>query len=171
VPLTLSPVSTRSGGIGFISNQDDTNTQYSVKFTNVFGNHELKYGVEYDDISYRDTASYTGASFNVQLPVSDPVTGAPVDANADGVQDTISVPTQGGGTINVRNGIGGNPTVAYDSANRFRVTRARLGPQNPPTSASETGFFVQDSWSVAPRVTVTAGLRYSSETVKGSGSF
>jgi hypothetical protein len=171
VPFTLSPVSTRSGGIGFISNQDDTNTQYSAKFTSVFGRHEVKYGVEYDDISYRDTATYTGPSFNVQLPVSDPATGAPVDADANGVQDTISVPTRGGGTINVRNGIGTDPTVAYDSANRFRVTRARLGPQNPPTSASETAFFMQDSWSVVPRVTVKAGLRYSSETVKGSGSF
>ncbi|OLE67750.1 MAG: hypothetical protein AUG09_00890 [Acidobacteria bacterium 13_1_20CM_2_68_7] len=171
VPLTLSPVSTRRGGIGFISNQDDTSTQYSVKLTNVFGKHEVKYGVEYDDISYRDTATYTGPSFNVELPVSDPLTGAPVDADANGFQDTIAVPTRGGGTVSVRNGIGGNPTVAYDSANRFRVTRARVGPQNPPTSASETAFFFQDAWSVAPRVTVKAGLRYSSETVKGSGSF
>src|SRR6266705_1683078 len=58
VPLTLSPVSTRSGGIGFISNQDDVSTQFSAKLTNVFLKHELKYGVEYDDISYRDTATY-----------------------------------------------------------------------------------------------------------------
>ncbi len=171
VPLTLSPVSTRSGGIGFISNQDDLNTQYSVKLTSVFGKHEVKYGVEYDDISYRDTASYTGPSFNVQLPVSDPITGAPVDADANGIQDTISVPTRGGATINVRNGIGADPTVAYDSANRFRVTRAQLGPRNPPTTASETAFFVQDTWTVLPRVTIKAGLRNSSETLKGSGSF
>ncbi len=171
VPLTLSPVAERRGGIGFISNQDDKDTAYSVKFTNVFGKHELKYGVQYDDISYRDTATYTGPSFNIELPVSDPADGSPVDADLDGFQDTVSVPTRGGAVVNVRNGTGLDVAVAYDSANRFRVTRARLGPELPPTKATEVAGFVQDTWTVLPRVTVKAGVRLSTESVEGAGSF
>src|SRR5262249_40055483 len=106
-----SPVSTRRGGGGVISNQDDRDLAYAVKLTNVIGKHEVKYGVQYDDISYSDTASYTGPSFNIQLPVSDPATGAPVDADFDGIQDTISVPTRGGATVQVRNGIGTDVAV------------------------------------------------------------
>jgi len=171
VPFTVNPVATQRGGVGFISNQDDENLQLSMKFTNVFGRHELRYGVQYDDISYRETPSYTGPSMDVQLPVSDPLTGAPVDADLNGVQDTISVPSVGGGVVEVRNGIGTDPTVAYDSANRFRVVRAQMGPELPPTSANELNFFVQDTWQVHPRVTVKAGLRYTTEKMEGTGSF
>src|SRR6266581_609686 len=173
VPLTLSPVAERRGGVGFISNQDDKDTAYSVKITEVFGKHEIKSGVQYDDISYKDTATYTGPSFSIQLPVSYPTTGAPVDADLDGIQDTVSVPTRGGALVNVRNGSGGaaSVAVAYDTPNRFRVTRARLGPELPPTKANEIGGFVQDTWQVLPRVTVKAGVRLSTESVEGAGSF
>ncbi|PYS94718.1 MAG: hypothetical protein DMF50_11850, partial [Acidobacteria bacterium] len=167
VPLTLSPVVNFRGGVGFISNQDDTNTQYAIKFTNVLGNHEIKYGVQYDDISYRDAATYTGPSFNVGLPVSD-INGTPVDADLDGKQDFISLPTRGGGLVSVRNGLG-NSSLAYDSANRYRVTRATLVPRPPATTASDYGLFVQDTWSITPRVTVKAGLRYSEEKLEGAG--
>ncbi len=151
IPFELSPVNTRLGGIGFISNQDDTNTQYSVKFTNVFGKHEVRYGVAYDDISYKDTANYTGPSFNVD------VGGTPVA-------------TQGGAIVDVRNTVG-SVSDAYDTANVFRVTRARLSPEAPATTATEQSYFVQDTWSINPRWTVKAGLRLTEETVKGSGEF
>ncbi len=169
-PLQVTPVAPRQGGVGFITNQNDTNTVETLKFTTILGRHELKYGVEYDDISYQESPTYTGPSFNVQLPISD-INGLPVDANKDGVQDTISIPTRGGGTVDVRNGVGGDPTVAFDSANRFRVTRARLGPEIPPTPSKESNLFVQDTWSVHPRVTIKAGLRLTEEKVEGAGAF
>jgi outer membrane receptor for ferrienterochelin and colicin len=159
VPFTLSPVNTRLGGIGFISNQDDSNTQYSVKFTNVLGVHELKYGMQYDDISYKDTASYTGPSFNVDI-------------------GGFATPTQGGALIDVRNTTCSSPpctpgevAMAYDSNNVFRVTRARLSPEAPATTATERSFFVQDTWQVTPRWTVKGGVRLTEETVKGAGEF
>jgi hypothetical protein len=178
VPLSLSPVTNLRGGVGLITEQDDENTQYTVKFTNIFGNHEIKYGVQYDDIRYREAASYTGPSFNIGLPVSntfgdpvdavDNVTGAP---GSDGVQDFIFVPSQGGGLVDVRNSVGADPLVAYDSANNFRVTRARIGPQPPATTAEDTNVFMQDTWTVTPRVSIRAGLRWTRETVAGAGSF
>ena len=177
----FAPVVDFRGGVGFISNQDDKSTQYLVKLTNIAGNHEFKWGVEYDDISYLDTSTYTGSSFNVQLPVSDDA-GVAVDAQdctsvpgtcspgSDGVQDVVFVPTRGGAQVDVRNGTG-DPTVAFDSANRFRVTRARMGPALPPTSAREYNAFIQDTWTIQPRVTLKLGLRATQETVGGSGRF
>jgi hypothetical protein len=188
VPITFTPVANRRGGVGFISNQDDENTTYSVKLTNVWGKHELKYGIEYADISYRDTGTYTGPSFNVGLPVSyfDPValSVSPVDIwdNAtclpgpcvgppDGNQDFIFIPTRGGGVVDVRNGVGAAGPIAYDSGNRFRVTRARMGPSIPPTKTEDINFFIQDTWTLHPRLTLKAGVRYTEETIEGSGNF
>jgi len=169
-PLQINPVAPNRGGVGFITNQDDRNTVYTVKLTNILGTHELKYGVEYDDISYQETPTYTGPSFNIQLPISY-TNGLPVDNNGDGVQDTISIPTRGGATVDVRNGVGADPAVAFDSGNRFRVTRARLGPEIPPTLSKESNLFIEDHWTVAPRVTLNVGLRATEEKVQGAGSF
>jgi len=171
VPISLTPVSIYRGGVGYITNQEDKTTQYIAKLTNIIGSHELKYGVEYDDISYKDTPSYTGSSFNAMLPISDPASGLPVDDDGDGVQDFLPVPTFGGAFVDVRNDIGADPAVAFDGANSFRVTRARLGPELPPTKAKEYNAFIQDTWSFMPRLTVKAGVRYTQETVEGVGEF
>jgi hypothetical protein len=170
VPLEMSPVSTRRGGVGFISDQDDQSLQFLLKMTSVLGKHELRYGLQYDDISYREASTYTGPSINVGLPVSN-TSGDPVDADLNGVQDFVSLPTLGGALVDVRNTVGGDPLLAYDSANRFRVIRARIGPQPPATEADETSLFLQDTWSLHPRVTLKAGLRYTTETIRGAGDF
>jgi hypothetical protein len=170
VPLPINPVSTQQGGVGFISDQDDQSLQLSVKMTSVLDKHELKYGIQYDNLKYREISTYSGQSINIGLPVSD-TNGAPVDANGDGQQDLIIVPTYGGASVNVQNGVGADPTVAYDSANIFRVTRARIGPEPPATQADETSLFLQDTWTLNPRVTVKAGLRYTNETIQGAGDF
>jgi hypothetical protein len=174
VPFTPSAALLHTGGVGFITQQDDINTQALLKLTNTVGPHEIKYGVEHDWIRYRENAAYTGPSFNIELPVSffDPATSTvtPVDANGDGTQDFLPVPSRGGGVVQVRNTTG-DPTVAFDSANRFRVTRARMGPELPYTDAAEWDAFGQDTWSISSRVTLKAGVRYTQESIDGAGTF
>ncbi len=179
VPLT--PVTNLQGGVGFISNQDDKSTQYLVKLTSIASKHEVKWGLEYDDISYLDTGTYSGQSFNIQLPVSNDL-GDPVDAldcttvpgtcspGSDGFEDVVFIPTRGGAQVSVRNAAG-DPTVAYDSLNRFRVTRARMGPSLPPTAAREYDAFVTDTYSITPRFTIKVGVRATQEIVTGAGRF
>src|SRR5262249_20622666 len=70
VPYTPSPMIPLQGGVGFLTQQDDINTQAIVKLTSTVDTHELKYGVEYDKIKYRENATYSGPSFNIELPVS-----------------------------------------------------------------------------------------------------
>ena len=170
LPLEASPVATRRGGVGFISDQDDESLQLSLKMTSVLGPHELKYGVQHDRMDYREVSTYSGNSINIGLPLSDSF-GTPIDADLDGNQDLLLMPTFGGASVDVRNGVGADPTVAYDSANTFRVSRARIGPEPPATNAQETSFFVQDTWTINPRLTMKAGLRYTTETVEGAGDY
>jgi hypothetical protein len=170
LPLAASPVSTRRGGVGFISDQDDESLQLSLKMTSVLGPHELKYGAQHDRMDYREVSTYSGQSINIGLPMSDS-SGSPIDADLDGNQDLLLMPTFGGAQVDVRNGVGADPLVAYDSANAFRVSRARIGPEPPATQAQETSLFLQDTWTLNPRLTVKAGLRYTTETVTGAGDY
>jgi hypothetical protein len=93
----------RRGGIGFFEvGNDGRNLQYSVKSTNFWGDHQFRYGVLYEDISYDNvidrtgpsitlpdgTVTATGASINV---LSDPTFGrihSVVRANITNVRET-----------------------------------------------------------------------------------
>ncbi len=65
---TVSPSRT-SGGIGFYEQGNEgTNTQYQLKSTNIFdagGNHQLRYGVLFEDIEYNNINQRTGPTFTL----------------------------------------------------------------------------------------------------------
>jgi hypothetical protein len=65
---TVSPAVTR-GGIGFYEQGNDgKNLQYQLKSTNIFnagGNHQLRYGVQYEDIKYDNINQRTGTPFTL----------------------------------------------------------------------------------------------------------
>jgi hypothetical protein len=53
-----------SGGIGFYEQGNHSlNNQYVAKFTNVFKGNSLRYGVEYDDVTYSNLSQRTGPTF------------------------------------------------------------------------------------------------------------
>jgi len=55
-----------SGGIGFYeAGNHGRNLQYMAKSTNIFGNHQLKYGVEYDNVNYDQINQRTGPTFTL----------------------------------------------------------------------------------------------------------
>jgi len=60
---TVTPPAT-TGGIGFYeAGNRSVNDQYSAKATNLLGSHQLKYGVEYDDVNYSQINQRTGPTF------------------------------------------------------------------------------------------------------------
>ena len=82
------------------------NTQFPLKSTNIFnagGNHQLRYGVAFEDIYYLQGTSRTGPTFT--LP--------------DGTQTTT------GASIQIR------PDPDFGSI--YRVTRAQIGPGRETT--------------------------------------
>jgi hypothetical protein len=129
----------RSGGIGFFENNEGTNIQYQAKATNVFGGHQLKYGVALEDIDFSDIPNYTGPTFTLPNGVQTK-TGA-----GDPIQ-ILSDPTFG--TI-------------------YRVTRANyvLGRE---TSQKYFNWFVQDNWQIGDRLTFRPGLRYEQQKIVGT---
>jgi len=60
---TVTPTQT-TGGIGFYeAGNRSLNNQYGVKATNILGRHQVKYGIEYDDVTYSQINQRTGPTF------------------------------------------------------------------------------------------------------------
>ena len=56
----------RQGGVGFFEENEGQNLQFQAKSTNIvdfFGNHQFRYGVLYEDVSYDQVANYSGPTF------------------------------------------------------------------------------------------------------------
>nr|MBP7570585.1 TonB-dependent receptor [Acidobacteriota bacterium] len=79
---TTTTPNLRFGGIGFYENNEGENLQYQAKATYLVGDHELRGGVLYEDISYDNIVGRTGPTF--VLPNGEPTaTGASVSVLPD----------------------------------------------------------------------------------------
>jgi len=57
-----------TGGIGgYEAGNHSLNRQYSAKLTNILGGHQVKYGVEYDDVIFSQINQRTGPTFKTPL--------------------------------------------------------------------------------------------------------
>jgi outer membrane receptor protein involved in Fe transport len=79
---TVTPEA-RSGGIGFYEvGNDGVNWQYQAKATKIIGGHQIRFGTEFENISYDNTINYTGPTFT--LPNGQQtVTGASIQIQSD----------------------------------------------------------------------------------------
>ncbi len=150
VDTTVTP-NVVSGGIGFYEQGNEgINKQYQFKSTNIFsaaGNHQLRYGVQYEDINYNNvnqrtgptftlpdgTQTFTGAHLNV---ISDPVYGriyrvirANLNAGRATTQKYLSFFAQD--TWQIGNKLTIRPGVRYE--------QQQLNGTNPPPNICYTG--------------------------------
>jgi len=154
-----------TGGNGFLSNADDINDQYKLTATWVLGNHEIKGGVQYDDVEYTDDQAYTGPSASFVVPLdgdgddlySDGTTPCPGDN--PGFDCTVTLTSTSGTLIDYRGGT------------NWRSIRGRFYPTPPPTTTTDLNFFLQDSWTFHPQWTVKAGVRMTTQEITGAGGF
>ena len=137
------------GGVGFYEDATSTNNQYRVKFSNFLnaqGEHNLRYGVEFQDIGYEHTANYSGPS-GLQIPVS---------INPGGGPDSVVY-------TNATSGF------SWDiDADDFRINRIRSGDLTAETTNHYLAFFISDSYSPVKWINLMAGLRYEQQSLKGS---
>lgn len=132
----------RSGGIGsYLQGNPGSNVQYSAKSTHVFGEHQVRYGVLYEDITFDEYSFLTGP--RITLP--------------DGRQ------SETGASVEIR------PDPNFGEI--YRVTFARIGGSVRETAQSFLAFFLQDTWKVGDRLTIRPGLRYEQQTLKGTASY
>jgi hypothetical protein len=82
--LTTTPI-TRTGGIGFYENNTGSNQQLQAFSTNLvpwLGQHQIRYGVQYENIDYDNITNYSGTPFTLSNGQKT-VTGASVDIRPD----------------------------------------------------------------------------------------
>jgi hypothetical protein len=80
--FTATPTA-ESGGIGFFeAGNDSINNQWTLKATSFFGNHQMKYGLGYEDVEYSQLNDRTGPTF-VAPDGRTTATGAQIDVLAD----------------------------------------------------------------------------------------
>ncbi|MDQ7005717.1 MAG: carboxypeptidase regulatory-like domain-containing protein [Acidobacteriota bacterium] len=165
-----------SGGAGFFEDLEDKTDQFSIKFTNVIGPVEIKYGYQMDDIDWRQPRQYSGPTYEAWLPR---LTGNLVDTDGDGTGDTTEIAGDGGlndsSYLRLTSGTGASLDF-FDSdgdgtADTYNVTRTGFGPIGEFTNAKERNAFVQATWDVTPNLTVKGGLRWTEQELTGSGNY
>ena len=132
------------GGIGFYDRGGDgTNTQYAFKSTNLFdlgGPHQVRYGVQFEDITYARAFDRTGPPFLL-------ANGTMTRTGASGVS-ILSDPVFG---------------------QIYRVARANFGPV-PETKQKYLNLFMQDTWQIGKRLTLRPGIRWERQRLEGGGT-
>ncbi|MEW5806751.1 MAG: TonB-dependent receptor [Acidobacteriota bacterium] len=154
---TSVPIRTYEGGVGFISNDTDESTQYALKFTNILGIAELKYGVTYDDISYTDQPDYSGPNLNLPLPMDVDGDGSYTDDLTDMIVQSTT-----GAYVDIR----GSWASPY-----YRITRCRLHPEPPATTTKEWNAFVQSTLALGAHFNLKLGLRATQQEITGAGTY
>lgn len=172
IPATpiVSPAQYVFGGLGrFQQGSNDRNTVYAVKVThnlNWRGSHELKWGVEFTDSKFREN----------------PVRSGPRDAAgpeiylAPGNFDSyIRIRTGTSAQLRCRS-VAPDNLVPFGSGSacdtpRYRLNRGNFNPATLDTREREANFFVQDKWTLAGRLTLNLGLRYTRAQLGNPTSF
>jgi outer membrane receptor protein involved in Fe transport len=160
------------GGVGFISNSKDQNSQAKVLMTWVKGNNELKGGLSYDLIKYSDNQDYTGDNIPIKfsrtgaapaplgtLNTPCPATGPPYPTNC-----YVLLDSRGGVVASLRQS-------ASTGALQWRTTRGRFNPNPGPTQTDDYAVFLQDTLTFAEKWTLKVGVRASQQKIQGSGTY
>ena len=188
------------GGVGFVSNSTDVNTQAKIVTTWVQGNNELKGGVSYDFIKYTDAQDYSGTNIAMKFTrpggtcsINTTVNcGADADCPDFATGEVCNRVTPPGGTLANPCPAGGPPYanncyVLLDSRGgvtatmrnnpavpgqlQWRTTRGRFNPTPGPTETHDFAVFVQDTWTFGSNWTLKAGLRAGHQYIQGSGDY
>ncbi len=129
-----------TGGIGtYEAGNRSLNKQYTIKSTNIFSGHQVKYGFEWNDAVYSQLNQLTGPTFKA----------------ADGRQ------TATGARIDII------PAPELAQGRVYRVTRANFNTERT-TPQTYWNFFAQDSWQVGDKLTINPGVRYEQEKMSGT---
>jgi hypothetical protein len=140
---TVTP-NRRTGGIGFYDRGGvGKNLQYQLKSTHILdmgGNHQLRYGVGFEDIAFARDQDQTGPAFTLANGTLTRTGASAVSILPDPVFGRI-----------------------------WRVGRANFGPV-PETTANYLNFFAQDTWQIGKRLTLRPGLRLERQKLVGGGA-
>jgi hypothetical protein len=161
-PATVNATRTNPGltlgGVAGVGENELTRKQWSIKGTNFFGNHIVKYGVDFDETGYKSTGGYSGDFYATRGVRVNALTGAPVY-----FQDVYRFRLGDGGTNIQRND--GTPILDASGTPINVLMNGALLTLDSKTK--NLAYFVQDSWQIHPRLLVIAGVRADSQVLYG----
>lgn len=138
-----TPVWTRYGGFGYYEAKTESkNMQYRAKLSNFFkgmGEHNLRYGLEVQDIDWDSTATYSGIP-GLELPGGKTAT--------TGFSWYIPPSTAG-------------------VPDEFRISRIRSSDPTVATKSRYTALYAYDGWNPTPYFNIMAGVRWERDTLIG----
>jgi hypothetical protein len=138
------------GGPGFFSNSESDNKQYRLKlqsFVEAAGQHQFRYGVEFQNVGYTNEANYSGEAGTL-IPMS--------------VDNGVASGSQPAAT--------GYSWDIDANATRFRINRIRTGQILAETTNDYLAFFASDSWKPVDWLNLMAGIRYEEDKIEGNAS-
>lgn len=130
------------GGMGGNVDFFGTNWQYSTKFTNLWKNHQFRYGLQYEDISFSSINQRTGGPFTA--------------FNGDVVTNGYRVDIYDGADFGLT-----IPLVYVVNAGHLSGLK--------PTATKYFNWFAQDSWAITSNLSVSLGIRWEVQNIKGEG--
>jgi len=140
------------GGLGLVEGSETRNSQYRVKLSNFFegaGQHNLRLGIDFEDIRYDQLWDYTGAPGTV-IP----------ESVENGVGVGSQVATSGFEWL-VR------PDASFASGYVFSATML-TEEAGGRTRNRNLAFFLSDSWSPVEWINLMAGVRYEQASLTGN---
>ena len=157
-------------GSPFIQREDYTRDNYKGALTMFLGAHEVKGGIDYEDIKGSYYGAYSGGArvtnflsnsgafqeagsrYYAQVRNGGPNCAYRYDANGNLVQGNFGTPgpNNAAGVLTIQDCAG------------YEVATAVI---NTPKTQN-LGFFLQDSWKVLPNLTINAGIRYDDQSLK-----
>ena len=130
-----------SGGFGeYDSGSESTNDHWGFKATVLRRNHEVRFGAQLEEVGYAGGSRYTGDGFLL----------------SDGRT------TSSGARVTIRPGsLYGLPV------DKVYTGYGSLAPTRWATTTVYRSAFLQDSWSVTPRLNLRLGVRWEEQRIQG----
>lgn len=141
----------RDGGIGLVSDQENSRTVGRIdltKFFSIAGDHEIKFGADVEMLEANINNRYSGS------PDGGSYCGQPV------CYDYPQYITQTGSGFN-------HEFYAYGTTDPNHITLADIRPtfQVTPETVNYSAY-LQDSWKITNRITANLGIRWESQNLK-----
>jgi len=149
---TVSPVRL-SGGVGFYeAGNRSVNNQWSIKSTTFVNNHQVKYGLAYDDVAYTNRNQRTGPTF-VAPDGRTTATGAQISVLPDPVFGRIYRVTRANfnsGRETAQRYLNVFVQDSWKASNRLTLSPGLRYEQETMDGAQVKGFALKNNW--APRI-------------------
>src|SRR5580658_6061933 len=158
LPFANFPASIDLSGTGFVTGPSDLAPQSTIQSdrqvkydgSKVYGNHIIRWGVDYNRIE-----GWTFASFFGITPVAESIfLNAPGTLTCPGGQTGAACPLNYIPDL----GLVGNGQGSFTELQRFGKSSGGLGPDN------RVGVYAGDSWKVKQNLTINYGMRYDRDT-------